>query len=219
MALIKCNNCGKPVSDQLMACPHCGAPVTGMNIPPQQPGQAPMPQQGYSPYGNPRPMAQPKKGTSPALIALIACLVVAVLALGGFVVYKYVMEPRTTTESPWEVPDDDEVSVAPSLEDDNSRSSASNAAVQEDETVVDDSGFEWLSHRYATMSDIAGKTSAELRIMRNSIYASHGRYFKDPTLRDYFNAQSWYKPYRDEVPNEDLNGYEKKNVEFLKSHE
>ena len=42
---------------------------------------------------------------------------------------------------------------------------------------------------------------------------------KDPTLRDYFNAQSWYKPYRDEVPNEDLNGYEKKNVEFLKSHE
>ena len=219
MALIKCNNCGKPVSDQLMACPHCGAPVTGMNIPPQQPGQAPMPQQGYSPYGNPRPMAQPKKGTSPALIALIACLAVAVLALGGFVVYKYVMEPPTTTESPWEVPDDDEVSVAPSLEDDNSRSSASNAAVREDETVVDDSGFEWLSHRYATMSDIAGKTSAELRIMRNSIYARHGRYFKDQTLRDYFNAQSWYKPCRDEVPNEDLNGYEKKNVEFLKSHE
>ena len=69
------------------------------------------------------------------------------------------------------------------------------------------------------MSDIAGKTSAELRIMRNSIYARHGRYFKDQTLRDYFNAQSWYKPYRDEVPNEDLNGYEKKNVEFLKSHE
>ena len=181
MALIKCNNCGKPVSDQLMACPHCGAPVAGMNIPPQQPGQAPMPQQGYSPYGNPRPMAQPKKGTSPALIALIACLAVAVLALGGFVVYKYVMEPRTTTESPWEVPDDDEVSVAPSLEDDNSRSSASNAAVREDETVVDDSGFEWLSHRYATMSDIAGKTSAELRIRGSQrLREEKCRVFKEP---------------------------------------
>lgn len=219
MALIKCNNCGKPVSDQLMACPHCGAPVAGTNIPPQQPGQAPMPQQGYSPYGYPRQVTQPKKGTSPALIALIACLVVAVLALGGFVVYKYVMEPRTSTESPWDVPDDGEVSVAPSLEDDNSRSSASNSKVREEESIVAETDFEWLSHRYATMSDIAGKTSDELRIMRNSIYARHGRYFKDPVLRDYFNAQSWYKPYRDEVPNEDLNGYEKKNVEFLKSHE
>ena len=34
----------------------------------------------------------------------------------------------------------------------------------------------------------------DLRILRNEIFAKHGRIFKDPKLQKYFEAQPWYKP-------------------------
>jgi len=79
--------------------------------------------------------------------------------------------------------------------------------------------FEWLSERKLTISDLEGLSSSELRIMRNSIYARHGRLFKSPDLREYFNAQSWYNGYRDEVPESEMNANEKYNIQFIKSHE
>ena len=46
------------------------------------------------------------------------------------------------------------------------------------------------------MSDDAlGDLFAEdLRVLRNEIYARHGRVFKDQELQKFFDAQSWYKP-------------------------
>jgi len=38
-------------------------------------------------------------------------------------------------------------------------------------------------------------------------------------LSEYFYSQSWYEPYRKEVPNKELNEYEKANIQFLKKHE
>ena len=29
MALIKCSECGREISDKASSCPHCGCPVTG----------------------------------------------------------------------------------------------------------------------------------------------------------------------------------------------
>jgi len=46
----------------------------------------------------------------------------------------------------------------------------------------------------ATGDDLAGKSSGELRRLRNEVYARHGRVFKDPALVEYFTAQPWYKP-------------------------
>lgn len=241
MALITCKNCGNLVSDQAMNCPKCGTLIssgdaTRLNTP-NQPGHAPqygsMPPQGDTmpPQGAPvfsrenqmppqgHPMSpqvnnipvKPNRKMSPVLIAVLAAIGTAVLLIGGFALYKYVIEPKTGNDEPELVRQDGSSSTV----DDSPRGRDSyrsdNQPAEED--------FAWLSQRYVTLSDIAGKTSAELRIMRNSIYARHGRYFKDPALREYFKAQSWYDPYRDEVPNEELNGYEKKNVEFLKSHE
>ena len=217
MALIKCNNCGKMISNQLMACPHCGAPVTDANTPFQPQGQ--MAQQGDAPYRYVNPATKPAKKISPALIALIAGLALVVLAIAGFAVYKFVAEPRTTTESPWDLPDDDADDTFVNAQASHESDSRVTKAEEKEADAVVEENYEWLSHRYATMSDIAGKSSSELRIMRNSVFARHGRYFKDPELRAYFNSQSWYEPYRDEVPTAELNDYEKKNVEFLKSHE
>jgi hypothetical protein len=49
----------------------------------------------------------------------------------------------------------------------------------------------WRDGRYAGFET---KTPAELRLLRNEIFARHGRIFKTPDLREFFSKQSWYKP-------------------------
>jgi serine/threonine protein kinase, bacterial len=51
-----------------------------------------------------------------------------------------------------------------------------------------------FSQRLVNSGDLANKTALELDIMRNSIFARHGRKFNTPGLQDYFNKQSWYRP-------------------------
>ena len=36
-----------------------------------------------------------------------------------------------------------------------------------------------------------------MRILRNEIYALHGRQFKTPWIQDYFDSQTWYNPVLD----------------------
>lgn len=51
----------------------------------------------------------------------------------------------------------------------------------------------WLSQRLVTDADLDDKDGFELDIMRNSIFASHGRRFDTPELQDHFNNQPWYR--------------------------
>jgi hypothetical protein len=48
--------------------------------------------------------------------------------------------------------------------------------------------------RALTGADLEGRTLRELALMRNTIYARAGHQFRKKWLRDYFTAQSWYKP-------------------------
>jgi YARHG domain len=41
--------------------------------------------------------------------------------------------------------------------------------------------------------DISGLYAEDLRVLRNEIFAKHGRIFKDAKLQKYFEAQPWYK--------------------------
>lgn len=77
--------------------------------------------------------------------------------------------------------------------------------------------FLWLSHRYVSEADLAGKTAWQLDLMRNSIFARHGRLFKSSELQNYFNQQSWYQPIYmpDDFPNELISPVEAKNAEFI----
>lgn len=76
--------------------------------------------------------------------------------------------------------------------------------------------FEWLSYRYVTESDLYGCTSWDLRIMRNAIYAMHGRKFKSRDLREYFSQFTWYHPRYNEVR---LSKIEQYNVNFIAAYE
>lgn len=85
--------------------------------------------------------------------------------------------------------------------------------------VVWGTQYDWLSNGYITYNDIRYYDKGQIRVLRNSIYARHGRYFKDKRLSSYFYSQSWYRPYRNEVPASELNKYEKANIAFLKKYE
>ena len=79
--------------------------------------------------------------------------------------------------------------------------------------------YDWLSTRYATYDDIRGYDKGQIRVLKNSIYARHGRRFKDKALRQYFSSQEWYVPRYNEVPQRYFNKYENANIAFLHKYE
>jgi hypothetical protein len=65
-----------------------------------------------------------------------------------------------------------------------------------------------------TEKDLAELGLAELRILRNTIFARHGRLFESPGLQRYFGSRSWYKPnaaYSDDL----LTDADRANLEVL----
>ncbi|MBC8032401.1 MAG: YARHG domain-containing protein [Pyrinomonadaceae bacterium] len=63
-----------------------------------------------------------------------------------------------------------------------------------------------------------GLSLNELRLLRNEIYARHGRQFQAPWLSQYFYAQEWYQPI-ETFKDEDVSGSDKQNVETIVAYE
>ena len=75
-----------------------------------------------------------------------------------------------------------------------------------------------LKSKNLTEADLQGMSPYELKLLRNEIYARHGRRFKSPSLEAYFNSTEWYKEnpkYSDNL----LNGFEKRNASFILDYE
>lgn len=91
------------------------------------------------------------------------------------------------------------------------------AALQNSEDYV----FPNSNTQLLTEADLQGKTAEQLRIGRNEIYARHGRKFNDEALQNYFNSKSWYSGTveADAFDEGVLNEIEKKNADFITSHE
>ncbi|MBN3894579.1 MAG: YARHG domain-containing protein [Nostoc sp. NOS(2021)] len=79
----------------------------------------------------------------------------------------------------------------------------------------------WLSQRLVTDTDLDRKDGFELDIMRNSIFARHGRRFDTPELQDYFNKQPWYRPiYSPKAfPPKLLSKLEQQNVDYISKYQ
>jgi YARHG domain len=69
--------------------------------------------------------------------------------------------------------------------------------------------------------DLAGKTAHELILMRNEIYARHGRRFNSADLQAYFGSQSWYQGHYspDSFPEDLLTEVQKYNVGLISKAE
>jgi hypothetical protein len=59
---------------------------------------------------------------------------------------------------------------------------------------VEDMRYQNIMRNGCRDQDLAGLSARELTLLRNTVYARHGRPFQDPQLRAYFAKQPYYKP-------------------------
>lgn len=74
------------------------------------------------------------------------------------------------------------------------------------------------STRLLNSEDLRLLDKAELKIMRNEIFARYGYKFKTKDMQEYFARQSWYRPAYADVTSM-LSDVEKKNVDIIKRYE
>jgi hypothetical protein len=75
-----------------------------------------------------------------------------------------------------------------------------------------------LGNRLLTESDLTGLDFWQLKVLRNEVYARHGRPFKTESLQNYFNSTTWYKVNRN-YSDHLLNEFERKNAAFILNYE
>ncbi|HVQ40093.1 MAG TPA: YARHG domain-containing protein [Pyrinomonadaceae bacterium] len=78
--------------------------------------------------------------------------------------------------------------------------------------------MELFENRLISERMLHGLSLNELRLLRNEVYARHGRQFQAPWLSQYFYGQSWYQP-DDNFKDEQLTGSNKTNVETIVAYE
>lgn len=80
--------------------------------------------------------------------------------------------------------------------------------------------FPESNSRYIDPEELSGCTDSQLAYIRNEIFARHGYIFKTDKYNDYFGSKSWYSPNAYATDNvNNLNAYEKYNVELIKRYE
>lgn len=77
------------------------------------------------------------------------------------------------------------------------------------------------SQRYLNSSELAGLSAWQLDVIRNEIYAWHGRRFQRADLQDYFDKQAWYRPVYapGEFPEGILTPIERANVDLIANYQ
>lgn len=81
-----------------------------------------------------------------------------------------------------------------------------------------------LSSRYVSEDEFDGWSAGDLAIVRNEIFARHGRIFTTQTYKDYFAQKTWYEPtydpsYFDANLDSFLNDYEWANLAVVQKLE
>lgn len=67
-------------------------------------------------------------------------------------------------------------------------------------------------------NDLAVLSSEELRRLRNTVYARHGRTFDAPDLQRYFDSRPWYKP-RYDYNESELTQTDRANIKLIQTAE
>src|SRR5215212_6153831 len=78
--------------------------------------------------------------------------------------------------------------------------------------------MEFFENKAITDQMLHGLSLHELRLLRNEIYARHGRMFRAEWLQQYFFFQPWYAP-DENFKDEQLSGNDKLNVETIVKYE
>ena len=78
--------------------------------------------------------------------------------------------------------------------------------------------MEFFENKTISEQMLQGLSLHELRLLRNEIYARHGRMFRAEWLQQYFYTQPWYNP-DENFKDEELSGNDKLNVETIVRYE
>lgn len=78
--------------------------------------------------------------------------------------------------------------------------------------------MQFFENKAITESMLRGLSLHELRLLRNEVYARHGRMFRADWLQQYFYFQPWYTP-DENFKDEELSGNDKVNVETIVKYE
>jgi len=78
--------------------------------------------------------------------------------------------------------------------------------------------MELFERKTISESMLQGLSLHELRLLRNEVYARHGRQFRAEWLQQYFFEQPWYTP-DENFKDEELSGSDKLNVETIVRYE
>jgi hypothetical protein len=78
--------------------------------------------------------------------------------------------------------------------------------------------MELFENKLIAETMLRGLSLHELRLLRNEIYARHGRIFKTMWIQQYFGGQSWYDP-KEDFKDEDISGKDKTNIETIVAFE
>jgi hypothetical protein len=65
---------------------------------------------------------------------------------------------------------------------------------------------------------LANVSINDLRLLRNEVYARHGRPFQTPWLADYFRSEPWYAPRKD-FSDAELSATERANIALITKRE
>lgn len=78
--------------------------------------------------------------------------------------------------------------------------------------------MEFFENKVITEQMLKGLSLHELRLLRNEIYARHGRAFRAAWLQQYFWSQPWYEQ-KEDFQDEQVSGNDKLNVETIVRYE
>ncbi len=78
--------------------------------------------------------------------------------------------------------------------------------------------MELFENKLISAQMLRGVSLHELRLLRNEIYARHGRIFRTDWLQQYFGSQPWYDP-KEDFKDEEISGSDKTNIETIVNYE
>jgi hypothetical protein len=180
----------------------------------------------------PAPAAPAQRSTSPIVIALISAIVVLLLVIAGIGIALLV---RNSSSGNVAVNNDNKSGASDRETSRNSSntvsqtSATSNSANKQGANSANRSGANAmgaLERAEAKVvrgtpleeSDLSALSGDELRRLRNTVYARHGRTFDSADLQRYFDSRPWYKP-RYDYNESELTATDLANVKLIQAAE
>ncbi len=89
---------------------------------------------------------------------------------------------------------------------------------QQRKVAIAPGDMELFENKLISEAMLRGLSLHELRLLRNEIYARHGRIFKTMWIQQYFGSQPWYDP-KEDFKDEEISGSDKTNIESIVAYE